>query len=72
MKWLSGLQGPGQGIERIDAVFQQLFPNSANVEVDDVSLLTTAYHNYKKKYVRHLSFDLKDENCSKVTFMINV
>ena len=60
------MQGPGQGIERIDAVIQQLFPNSVDEKADDVLLLTKAYHNFKRKYVKHLSFNPKEENLSKV------
>ena len=60
------MQGPGQGIEGVDAVFQQLFPNWADEKASDVLLLTKAYHNFKRKYVKHLSFNPKEENLSKV------
>ena len=47
----------GQGNERIDAVFQKLFPDSSEDEiVDGVERLTKAYDNYKRDYLKHLGF----------------
>ena len=55
----------GQGNERIDAVFQKLFPDSSEDEiVDDVERLTKAYENYKRDYLRHLGFTPERENLS--------
>ena len=60
----------GQGNERIDAVFQKLFPDSSEDEiVDDVERLTKAYHNYKRDYLRHLGFTPERENLSIVLYM---
>ena len=48
---------------------QELFPGSSadeNEKEDTIVKLTKAYHNYKRKYVKHLSFKPKEENLSKV------
>ena len=59
----------GQGNERIDTVFQKLFPDSSEDEmVDDVERLTKAYDNYKKDYLRHLSFTPERESLSIVLY----
>ena len=47
---------------------QELFPSSSadeNEKEDTIVLLTEAYHNYKRKYVKHLTFDPKEKNLSK-------
>ena len=45
---------------------QQMFPNlSVDEESESVHSLTMIYHNYKRKYVKHLSFNPKLENHSK-------
>ena len=45
---------------------QQMFPNlSADEESESVDSLTMIYHNYKRKYVKHLFFNPKLENLSK-------
>ena len=52
--------------QRVDAVFEELFPNwSANEDAFDVMALTEAYHKYKREYVRQLIFTPKLENPSK-------
>ena len=65
-EWILGFQALlGQGNERIDAVFQKLFPDSSEDEiVDDVERLTKAYENYKRDYLRHLGFTPERENLS--------
>ena len=46
---------------------QELFTSSSSDEkLEDMMVLTKAYHNYKRKYVKHLSFKPKEENLSKV------
>ena len=70
-KWLdiSGLQEAGQGIKRIDALLQKIFPSaSATEKVDNVKTLTDAYHNYKMEYVKHLSFSPEGETLGKFIF----
>ena len=65
---LSGLQEWGQGSKLIEAVFQQMFPKSSSDETKcEITMLTKAYHNYKRKYVRHLSFNPEKQNLSMVT-----
>ena len=60
----------GQGNERIDAVFQKLFPDSSEDEiVDDVERLTKAYTNYKRDYLRHLTFTPERESLSIVLYI---
>ena len=45
---------------------RELTPSSpANEKVDNILVLTQAYHNYKRKYVKHLSFNPEKENLSK-------
>ena len=49
---------------------QELFSSSSeneNEKGDTILLLTEAYHNYKRKYVRHLSFNPEKQNLSMVT-----
>ena len=36
----------------------------ANENVENILVLTKAYHNYKRKYVKHLSFNPEKENLS--------
>ena len=63
---ISGLQEAGQGIRRIEALLQKIFPSSSATEkVDNVKTLTDAYHKYKMEYVKHLSFNPEGENLSK-------
>ena len=60
----------GQGNERLDTVFQQLFPDSSEDEiVDDVERLTKAYDNYKRDYLRHLTFTPERESLSIVLYI---
>ena len=58
----------GQGNERIDAVFQKLFPEEDEI-VDDVERLTKAYDNYKRDYLRHLTFTPERESLSIVLYI---
>ena len=52
--------------QRMDAVLQQMFPNSLVDEEDqDVTSLTETYHKYKREYVQQLLFDPEDETLSK-------
>ena len=47
---------------------QELFSSSSgneNDEEDSILLQTEAYHNYKRKYVKHLTFNPKEKNFSK-------
>ena len=44
---------------------RQLFPTLPDEKVDGVKSLTESYHKYKKKYVKHLSFNPEEENLSK-------
>ena len=45
------------GNQRIQAVLQEMFPDSLADEKNGiVEKLTVAYHNYKQRYVKHLSF----------------
>ena len=45
---------------------QELFPSSSSDEkLEDMMVLTKAYHKYKRKYVKHLSFNPEKENLSK-------
>ena len=45
------------GNQRIQAVLQDMFPDSlADDKNGIVEKLTVAYHNYKQRYVKHLSF----------------
>ena len=49
---------------------QELFPSSSlDEKLEDMMVLTKAYHNYKMKYVKHLSFSPKKENLSKAIFL---
>ena len=65
MGW-SGLQETDQGVKRIEAVLQQMFPSSSeNEKVGNMKALTEAYHNYKREYVKHLSFTPEGENLSR-------
>ena len=44
---------------------QQLFPASTDEDIDGVKSLTESYHNYKREYVKHLSFNPEEETLSK-------
>ena len=56
-----------RGNEGTDAAIQELFHNPSTDEKNvDITSVTKAYHNYKKEYVKHLSFNPKEENLSKV------
>ena len=54
------------GDDEIHHFFQELFPSpSTNEQHEHMLVLTKAYHNYKSKYVRHLSFNPKGEYLGK-------
>ena len=61
-----------QKFEQDDEILQplqELFSSSSeNEKEDDILLLTEAYHNYKRKYVKHLTFNPKEKNLSKDLF----
>ena len=50
--------------ERLNVALQQMFPPSADEEVDEVKSLTKSYHKYKREYVKHLSFNPENESLS--------
>ena len=52
--------------DRMIAALQQMFPalTDRKLKLDDVTRLTESYHNYKREYVKHLSFDLYNANHS--------
>ena len=56
-----------QDNKNLQATFLQMFPNAWEDDgtSDDVMKMTKAYHNYKKEYVKHLSFAQNEENLSK-------
>ena len=59
----------GKGNERFH-ILQLIFPNlSADEESKSVDSLTRIYHNYKREYVKHLSFNPGTENLSKYILM---
>ena len=59
----------GKANKRFD-VLQQMFPDlSADEESKSVDSLTRIYHNYKREYVKHLSFNPGTENLSKYLLM---
>ena len=46
---------------------QELFPSSSTDEkLEDMMVLTKAYHKYKRKYAKHLSFNSRGKKLSKV------
>ena len=47
---------------------RQLFPTFADEKVDGVMSFTESYQNYKREYVKHLSFNPEEENLSKCIF----
>jgi len=53
-----------QDNKNLQATFLQMFPNTWEDDgtFDDVMKLTKAYHNYKKEYVKHLSFAPNEGN----------
>ena len=66
-----GFQTVLQKFEQDDELLrplQELFPGSSadeNEKEDTIVLLTEAYYNYKRKYVKHLTFNPKEKNLSK-------
>ena len=64
LKCVLGLQKWSQEDKRSNAVFQQqLFPNMRYDE-NNIDTLTKMYHKYKKEFVKHLSFDPKEDKLS--------
>ena len=60
-----------QGNEGTDATIQELYQNpSAEEKIVDITSATKAYHNYKKEYVKHLSFSPEKENLSKFILLL--
>ena len=57
--------GQSESKERLYDALQQMFPFSADDREDEVKSLTEKYHQYKRKYVKHLGFNPKEENLSK-------
>ena len=59
-----------QKFQRDDKLLQplkELFRSSSADEKDDKMMLwREAYYNYKRKYVRHLSFNAGEQHSSKV------
>ena len=51
--------------ERFLAALQQMSATSEDEKVDDVKSLTKKYHKYKRKYVKHLSFNPEEKKYSK-------
>ena len=50
--------------DRMISALQQMFPALTERKLNDVARLTETYHNYKREYVKHLSFDLYNANHS--------
>ena len=50
--------------ERI-AALRLMFPNLADQNKDIMKSITAKYHEYKRDYVKHMSFNPDDENLSK-------
>ena len=60
------LQKIGQDDELLQSL-QELFPSSSvDEKKDEMLILTDAYHSYKSKYVKHLSFNPEEDYFSKV------
>ena len=62
VKWENGQDKSKENL--LDAL-QQLLPSSEEAKVGE---LTKSYHKYKREYVKHLSFNPKEENLSKCIF----
>ena len=78
MTWISSLTSGFHkiihmgGDDEIHQFFHDLFPSpSTNEQHEHMLVLTKAYHNYKSKYVRHLSFNPKGEYLGKAISKIN-
>ena len=56
--------------ERLHVALQQMFPTSTEEKVDEMKPLTDSYHKYKREYLKHLSFNPKEENLSKCILKI--
>ena len=56
----------GEDDELLQSLQDLFLSSSLNEKVEDVMKLTKAYHNYKRNYVKHLSFNSTEENLSKV------
>lgn len=53
--------------DKMIAALKQMFPTLALAEkkVDEVTRLTEVYHKYKRKFVKHLSFNPEENDTSK-------
>ena len=51
---------------------QQMFATSTKEEEDGMKSCTESYHEYKGEYVKHLSFNPKEENLSKCILEIPI
>ena len=57
--------------EGTDAAIQELFHNPSTDQKNvDITSVTKAYHNYKKEYVKHLSFSPEEESLSKFIILL--
>ena len=55
--------------QRVPAISNEMFPISSTDQNEyDIEMLTAAYHNYKREYVKHLSFSPEEENLSIFSF----
>ena len=60
-----------KGNEGSDVAIQELFKNpSADQQIGDITSATNAYYNYKKEYVKHLSFSPDEESLSKFILLL--
>ena len=64
MDIISGMLEFDQSNQHIDAVSKES-SSLAKEDVFDTMTLIKAYHKYKRKYVKHLSFDPDRDNLSK-------
>ena len=67
---LLGLQEWTPGNKRRNGFVQrQLSPYAMEDKIIDVKTLTNAYHNYKKEYVKSLSFSPEEKDLSESNFV---
>ena len=59
----------GDHKELLQNTLQDMFPISANEIDNGVNLLTATYHEYKMKYLKHLTFNPYAENLSKFIYV---
>ena len=51
--------------ERFDVALQHMFPTSAVEKMDEVTPLAEKYYNFKREYVKHLTFNPDNKSLSK-------